>query len=369
VKKKKLLLTSACFGFFILLLISITAINAPAPVTVYYNDITFPSTFTTIWQPENWNLNLGSVIVSYTLDLVNAPNVANTNDYSQMGLVGLICPGIVDSGARMGGFLADWNNAGVLFPTFPDLPGTQDIDDKFNLQKFPDPGSWDEKMYDVEFKIDPPVIYSPPIGTYNNYGIWFDRDGVDQWQAASWGMVDGGTYNTEGVYPVQLTFNSYSTSKGIVYPRLFPELTNTWDTYTGKGIGTGFYSAWHAGGPDYYPTGISFDSDSSKMAKMRVYIAGSSGPGMIIVKNIKVTGYLGTIVIDGCDTGVVDKVLEDGATISGRIQQCALGVTNHGKFVSCVANLTNYLMKAGYITGKEKGTIQSCAARANIPPK
>ena len=68
-----------------------------------------------------------------------------------------------------------------------------------------------------------------------------------------------------------------------------------------------------------------------------------------------------TIIIDGCDTGVDDQVL-NGSTISGEIAQCADGARNHG-----VAKLTNRLKKAGIITGREKGAIQSCAARADIP--
>jgi len=72
------------------------------------------------------------------------------------------------------------------------------------------------------------------------------------------------------------------------------------------------------------------------------------------------------IIIDGCDTGVEDQVL-NGLSISEKIVRCGEGARNHGKFVSCVAHLTNDLKKAGIINGKEKGAIQSCAAQADIP--
>ncbi|PQP35456.1 hypothetical protein C6A37_02395 [Desulfobacteraceae bacterium SEEP-SAG9] len=72
-----------------------------------------------------------------------------------------------------------------------------------------------------------------------------------------------------------------------------------------------------------------------------------------------------TIVIDGCDTGVLDSDYED-QSISEWISQCAENAKNHGKYVSCVAKLTKKLKKAGVITGKEKGAIQSCAAQADI---
>ena len=66
-----------------------------------------------------------------------------------------------------------------------------------------------------------------------------------------------------------------------------------------------------------------------------------------------------TISIDGCETGVNDQ-LYNSQFISELIGQCAVNAKNHGNFVSCVAKLTNELKKAGVISGKEKGAIQSC---------
>lgn len=74
-----------------------------------------------------------------------------------------------------------------------------------------------------------------------------------------------------------------------------------------------------------------------------------------------------TIIIDGCDSGVTNLFPEEGCTISDEIAECAEGAKNHGKFVSCVAKLTNDLKKDGIITGQQKGAIQSCAAQAAIP--
>ncbi|PKL86647.1 MAG: hypothetical protein CVV22_00725 [Ignavibacteriae bacterium HGW-Ignavibacteriae-1] len=39
---------------------------------------------------------------------------------------------------------------------------------------------------------------------------------------------------------------------------------------------------------------------------------------------------------------------------------------NHGKFVSCIAHLTNDMVKAGIITGTQKGVIQSIAGASEI---
>lgn len=92
-------------------------------------------------------------------------------------------------------------------------------------------------------------------------------------------------------------------------------------------------------------------------------------PGNVLRDNRTwiVTVKLQTVVIDGCNTGVGNRVLDDGSTISDRIAECGAGAHNHGEFVSCVAHLTNDLKHAGIITDREKGAIQSCAAKADIP--
>ncbi|MGA1824839.1 MAG: hypothetical protein ACMUIP_09250 [bacterium] len=255
------------------------------PVTLYYQDITFPSTFTNYTMVGIWDLNAGPVTVEYTLDLSGAPNVAYDWNWDNGGIVGLFSGG---SGARMCGFLSDWENRFEQFPTYPDNDAGQDLDDKFNLQRFPNPGSWDETMYDVDLTLGSPVLGT--VGSNSNYGIWFDRDGVDQWQDDMWGMVDGGTYNTGGIYDVKLEFNKYDPTTGYVAARMFPNLANSWDG-TGFGIGTGFYITWKSTGPDYYPTGISFSTDETKMGSMQVSVSGSSDGGTIAVKDLTVTGY------------------------------------------------------------------------------
>jgi hypothetical protein len=70
-----------------------------------------------------------------------------------------------------------------------------------------------------------------------------------------------------------------------------------------------------------------------------------------------------TVVIGTCDSGVSNVTFTSGCRISDFVEACAAGAANHGKFVSCVANLGNQLRKAGVISGSDKGAIQSCAAR------
>lgn len=74
-----------------------------------------------------------------------------------------------------------------------------------------------------------------------------------------------------------------------------------------------------------------------------------------------------TIVIDGCNTGVSNVFVTACSTMADLIADCAANAVNHGDFVSCVAHLTNAWKAAGLISGKQKGAIQSCAAKSNIP--
>ena len=74
-----------------------------------------------------------------------------------------------------------------------------------------------------------------------------------------------------------------------------------------------------------------------------------------------------TIVIGGFDSGVSNKLFANGCTMSDVIANIAAGAGNHGQFESSIAALTNGWVSEGLITGKEKGAIQSSAARARIP--
>lgn len=74
-----------------------------------------------------------------------------------------------------------------------------------------------------------------------------------------------------------------------------------------------------------------------------------------------------TVVIDGCDSGVTNARLDDGCTMADEIAACAAEAARHGGFVSCVAALTNVWKSDGLVSGREKGAIQRCAARADLP--
>jgi len=69
-----------------------------------------------------------------------------------------------------------------------------------------------------------------------------------------------------------------------------------------------------------------------------------------------------TVVLRACDSQVSNELFPDGCTIADRISACD-DLLRHGRFVSCVARITNELKERGVITGEQKGWLQSCAAR------
>ncbi|HZI65418.1 MAG TPA: lamin tail domain-containing protein [Thermoanaerobaculia bacterium] len=74
-----------------------------------------------------------------------------------------------------------------------------------------------------------------------------------------------------------------------------------------------------------------------------------------------------TVVIDGCDSGAGNDLFSNGCKISDTIAACAAAAATHEDFTGCVAHATNELLQSGVITAKERGAIQKCAGKADIP--
>jgi hypothetical protein len=70
-----------------------------------------------------------------------------------------------------------------------------------------------------------------------------------------------------------------------------------------------------------------------------------------------------TLVIGAINTGVTNVAFPTGCTASDLIGKLKAASTNHGSFVSAVAHLTNQWVADQTYTGREKGAIQSAAAR------
>ena len=123
----------------------------------------------------------------------------------------------------------------------------------------------------------------------------------------------------------------------------------------------GLYTAGITGGVDIITVTDSCNGDITNSVKVTVSSESDDE------NNCPDPNLEPTITIGECDSGVENQLFENGCTMSDMIAQCAEGAGNHGKFVSCVAHLTNDWKKDRLISGKEKGAIQRCAARSDIP--
>lgn len=205
------------------MLVVINAGAAAVQVTEYHGDILSEGS---AWYGSSWDLTQGDLVITYTLDMSEyAPSMWATA-WSSVGV---------------GGGAYGWMSSGA--PAAEETnPESLDNDDKLNLGA---PDRYDETSYDI---VGDEIVEAPIGNPWSNFGVWFDRDGVDTYQADMWGMIDGVTYNTGGVYDVVLTIHSLDGALGTMFA-------------TVNGVQTGFYDAWKNAAPDYYPVGKTISGD------------------------------------------------------------------------------------------------------------
>lgn len=76
--------------------------------------------------------------------------------------------------------------------------------------------------------------------------------------------------------------------------------------------------------------------------------------------------------VNGLDPGVttIDNTVDSsGCSIQDLVNNCADGVKNHGKYVSCIAHLANDLRKDGTITKSQSKELKTGAAQSSIGKK
>ncbi|APH39464.1 PKD domain-containing protein [Methanohalophilus halophilus] len=277
--------------------------SADEQVSKNYGNVTLDAPYEATHWDDVWNLTQGNLTLSYTIDMngLNQPGNWSTFQpwqtwYTEVGLRGEGAPDFNPGPfntyqGKCGGWMVSdsdtWTDSDG-FTENGDLPNeTQDLDDKHALQAS---GGRGEGDYDVLGDNWNEVL--TPFGSGDNFGIWFDRDGVDQWQAESWGNKgpggvgsgDGLRYNTSGVYDIVITYYSIDNGLGVMFA-------------TVNGYSQGFYVSGDDDEPTNYPAGLSFKGD---MQHMQVF-AGLWSPsdpeghdyGNANLSNITVTGYLG----------------------------------------------------------------------------
>ncbi len=228
-----------------------------------YGDFTQGGFF---WFKDSWDLSACDLELSYKVDMSNYIPAQQQTKWLAVGLRSYLNPlgnGWMSSGAPM---------------AYETNPNMLDLDDKHNLGRQPQKGSWDEREYDA---LDQNTIVNP-FGNYNNYGIWFDRDGVDPWQVNLWGAVNGSTYNTKGVYNIIINYHAINGGVSTMFS-------------TVNGIATGFYTnGWKNQQPEIYPAGMSFTANMTRLnvwanipvVEMKVYNLTATGC-LVNAKNFK----------------------------------------------------------------------------------
>ena len=268
---------------------------AGAPATVNYGTVSLSGGFQSGHFNTIWDLTRSDMTISFTVDLTGMVDDfgGGAHAWSEFGArsvgYGDFNPTWMTGGA--GVWLAtdyDWT-----VNTFDPDPGapTQDIDDKFILQRG---GGMDESFYNLPG--------APPV-PWNNHRIWYDRDGVDPWQAMSPLMVDGGTYNTGGTYDIVITLHATSPTSGTAYMTI-------------NGLAQGFEVDGNWNTMELTPAGMTFTGD---MTQMQVFygLYGYGAVHSVVFSGITVTGFVEPPQVI---TEPATDVTRTSATLNGLIQ-------------------------------------------------
>jgi PKD repeat protein len=262
--------------------------SASSATTIPYGDLTLNSP----WTATNWNdvwdlTNNHDLTLSYKIDMTGITQVVPflgwwDTPWIEVGIrsegAANFNPGTFNiyQGSCGGWMVSAVSDLGPEAGPEPKL----DLDDTHGLQCS---GGRSQLDYDC---LNPNTVELTPFGTTVNHGLWFDRDGVDQWQATYWGSLNGQTYNTIGIYQIEITYHAINSGLGSMFAKV-------------NGVQQGFWTGgWKNAQPEKYPAGLSFKGD---MSRMQVF-AGISGDtslsnggnfGSAVLHDITVTGTLG----------------------------------------------------------------------------
>jgi len=148
----------------------------------------------------------------------------------------------------------------------------------------------DESTYDV---LHSGAIERSPFGhMWQGYGLRFERG--EPTSTDRWGMVDGATYNTGGIYRVVITYHAIDQNNGTMFA-------------TVNGVQAGCYECQDSGQPDYYPVGKSFSGDD--LTAVRVF----ASPNGALIKGLTVQAcpsvfYVAVDIRPDCITSGIDTI-------------------------------------------------------------
>lgn len=278
----------------ITLILCVSSTSTANLITKDYGDFTLGS-----WQRRTmtdlWDLSKGEIMISYQLDFSSIPVGSN------LFQIGFAAQGT-----------ANWDT-GVWLQTrhhgsADTISGGYevfDMQDHILLQRRVNPASdWpttNEPAYNVVNPDNPEIL--SPFGTYKNVGFYYDRGAVtDPVQQGLYGWADGGNYNTQGIYNVELLFKQVSATEGVVFATI-------------NGISQGIYvgsSPNYANEPDFYPAGLSFSlaDFGGSFSNLQVWFGqgGNIGSNQSYVYNLTVSQVPEPISIAMAGAGIVGVV-------------------------------------------------------------
>lgn len=233
-----------------------------------YDDIPLSGGYQAGHFDEWWDLTTSDITLSFTYDATGLVDDAGAHAWAEIGLrspcYGDFNPTWMAEGAGVW-LVTDYDWTVNTFDPDPVSAPNLDLDDKLILQKG---GGLGEGSYNLP---------SIPPNPWANYAVWFDRDGVDQYQALMWGAKDGKTYNTNGIYDIVITLHATGPTSGTAF-------------MTVNGESQGFYDPnWYDGEPNVYPAGMTFTGD---MTHLQVFygLYGYGATHTVSFTDIEVTG-------------------------------------------------------------------------------
>lgn len=247
------------------------------PTTFYYGDIALTGV-TSGNTPQVWNLVNCPLTIKATADLTGLSDAAGAHAWAQLGAravgLGNFNPTWMVEGGGVW-FSADYDWTAGTFGPDPATGPVQDLDDKLLLQKA---GGIGEAAYNLP---------STPPSPGNNHRVWFDRDGVDQWQAQSPLAVNGGTYNTDGRYDIVLTLTAIDAGQGTAYMTI-------------NGLPQGFETDGNWNTMELSPAGMTWTGD---MSQQQIFYGlwGYGATHSVVFEDVIVSGCL--MLQDGMATG------------------------------------------------------------------
>jgi len=238
-------------------------------ITVQYPDVTLSGGFQSGNFGHVWDLTSSPMTLSFVYDATGLVDASGAHAWAEFGIraqgYSNFNPTWMTGGAGVW-LAADYDSAAGTFGPDPVGSPTLDVDDKLLLQRG---GGIGEGGYDLP---------SAPPAPGNNHRFWFDRDGVDPWQALSPLAVDGGTYNTGGLYNIVMTLTATGPTSGTAYMTI-------------NGLSQGFETDGNWNTMELTPAGMTFTGD---MRHMQVFygLYGYGATHQVEFRDIEVTGCM-----------------------------------------------------------------------------